>query len=175
MKTKISSVFEVVCWAATISFCGFWIYKYTLNEDLCSVEFKSYYEKEEDVFPMLSICLLNPFSDLKLRNHGFDVDQSSYLNFLKGEQFNSTWLDIDYQSVIKNISDYVDQDGVAFRNGSRLFFHSDYKGTSYYKSHPDYQTNLGTVYSLPIFDGPRFYNCYGLSIPIDKNISFFYI
>ena len=173
MKPKIPSIFEVICWIATISFCIFWIYKYTLNEDLCSIEFKSFYEERKDAFPKLSICLANPFSDSKFKNHQSKIDQSSYLKFLHGEEFNASWLSIDYQSLIKNISDYVEQNGVGFRNGSRLYFHPGYIGTGYYKSHPDYQTNLGKVYSIPVFEWKRFYNCYGLSIPHDKNIQFF--
>ena len=174
MTPKIPSIFEVICWIATISFCVFWIYKYTLNEDLCSIEFKSFYEEKKDAFPILSMCLENPFSDSKFEKHQSKIDRLSYLKFLHGEDFNTTWLSIDYQSLIKNVSDYVEQDGVGFRNGSRLYFHPDYNGTTFYKLHADYQTNLGKVYSIPIFDGPRFYNCYGLSIPHDRNIQIFY-
>ena len=174
MKIHIQLVFEFVCWIATISFCVFWIYKYSLNEDLCSIEFKSFYEEKKDAFPILSLCLLNPFSDSNFRNHDTNINQSSYLEFLNGEQFNSSWLQIEYQTLIKNISHFVEQDCIGFRNGSLLCFHPGYNGTEYpYQPHADYHTNLGTIYSLPIFDEIRFYNCYGLSIPHDKNLEFF--
>ena len=119
------------------------------------------------------MCLLNPFSDSKLRKHEFEIDQKTYLKFIHGEEFNLSWLDIDYQTLIKNISDFVEQDSIGFRNGSRLYFHPDYNGTSRYQPHADYQTNLGTVYSLAVFVGWGFFNCYGLSVPRDKNIDFF--
>ena len=171
MKKHFSFLFEVLCWIATISFCVFWIYKYSLNEDLCSIEFKSFYQDRRDSFPMLSLCLLNPFSDSKFRNYETIINQSSYLEFLNGEKFNSSWLVLEYQTLIKNISDYVEKDGIGFRNGSVLYFHPGYNGTGHvYQPHADYDTNLGTIYSLSIFDDHRFYNCYGLSIPHDKNI-----
>ena len=61
---------------------------------------------------------MNPFSDSKLRNNRIPVENLSYVKFLRGKEFNSTWLDVDYQSLIQNISDFVEQDRVGFRNGS---------------------------------------------------------
>ena len=133
MKIDIAFVFEFICWIATISLCIFWIYKYSLNEDLCSVDFKNYFKSEEDVFPMLSLCLHSPISEEKLKTKTPKIDLSTYTKFLQGEDFNSRWLDIDYQSVIKNISDYIEQDGVGFRNGSRLWFHPNYEKSSKFK------------------------------------------
>ena len=173
MKTKITSLFEVVCWIATLSFCIFWIYKYSLNEDLCSIEFKTFHEDKIDTFPILSLCLLNPFSEERLRSHKIPVGHATYVKFLRGEEFNSTWLDVDYHGVIQNISDFVEQARIGFRNGSRLYFHPDYNGYRYYQPHTNYATNLGKAYSIALFWGPRFYNCYGLSIPPDKNIDYF--
>ena len=170
METKITSIFEVICWIATLSFCIFWIYKYSLNEDLCSIEFKSFYEDKKDAFPILSLCLLNPFSDSKLRSHKIPEDHISYVKFLRGKEFNSNWLDIDYHSLILNISDFIEQDRIRFRNGSQLLFHPEHNGSRYYQPDTEYKTNLGKLYSLAFFVGPRFYNCYGLSIPHDKNI-----
>ena len=173
MKTKISSMFEVICWIATLSFCIFWIYKYSLNEDLCAIEFKSFYEDKKDAFPILSLCLVNPFSESKLRNHIIPVDQLSYVQFLRGQEFNSTWLDVDYHSLIQDISEFVEQDNIGFRNGSRLYFHPDDNRSRYYQPNANYKTHLGKVYSLALFVGIRFYNCYGLSIPQDRNINDF--
>ena len=176
MKINIFFVFEFICWIATISLCIFWIYKYSLNEDLCSVDFKNYFQSEEDVFPMLSLCLQSPISEKKLRMIMPEVDLSLYIKFLHGEEFNSRLLNIDYQSVIKNISDYIEQDGVGFRNGSRLWFHPNYATSSefLYQRHADYRTSLTRVSSIAVFYDDRFYNCYGLSIPHDRNIEFFY-
>ena len=172
MFFKTPSIFQIICWAAFGSFSIFWIYKYSLNEDLVSVDFKDYYETKEDVLPMLSLCIRNPFSEKKLKN--LNLDKTSYLKFLLGKEFNLTWLDIEYHSVLKNIVDYVDQDGVEFRNGSYLYFHPDYYIGYPYPDANGYNVSLGRVYSLAITKQHRFYNCYGLSVPNDKNIQVFY-
>ena len=176
MKINATFGFEFICWIATISLCIFWIYKYSLNEDLCSVDFKNYFKSKEDVFPMLSLCLQSPISQKKLKTVMPEIDPSLYTKFIQGEEFNSSWLNIDYQRVIKNISEYIEQDGVGFRNGSRLWFHPNYENSSefFYQRHADYQIRIANVSSLAVFYDERFYNCYGLSVPHDRNIEFFY-
>ena len=82
MFFKTPSIFQIICWVAFGSFSIFWIYKYCLNEDLVSVDFTDYYETKEDVLPMLSLCIRNPFSERKLKN--LNLDKTSYLKFLLG-------------------------------------------------------------------------------------------
>ena len=48
---KISVGFNLFCISAAVALSGYWIYVYTLNEDLTNVDNKKYYAKEKDVFP----------------------------------------------------------------------------------------------------------------------------
>ena len=144
-----------------------------MNDDLCSIDFKDFFNNEKDVLPILSFCIRNPFSKRKFTKHLPGVNESSYLNFLQGNTFNSSWMNIDYEDLITNVSEYVEQDSVTFRNGSDLYFNPEY-GSGLFNGNTKYQPPLGKVYSLAVFRDSRFYNCYGFSIPADKNIQTFY-
>ena len=170
---NILSIYRFICWSATFSFSIFWIYKYILNEDLCSIDFKYYFEDKQSVSPMLSLCIKNPFSEEKLRVHDPYLNTTSYVNFLKGEEFNSSWLNIDYHDLIKNISEYVEPDAVRFRNGSGIYLHPEYGWSpSYEKS--KFLAYMKSFNNLAVYKEFRFYNCYALSIPHDKSIQEFY-
>ena len=172
MSSALSSTYHLICWIATVSFSIFWIYEYSLNEDLVSIDFKNYHESKTDVSPMLSFCLLNPFSDKKLRMITPEINSSTYLKFLRGEELNSTWLDIGYQSIIKNVSEYVERDRIRFRNGSLIYIHPDdphYNDSETHK-YKGFNESLGRYRSIALFFNYRFYNCYGLSIPQDKEL-----
>ena len=137
------------------------------------MEFKYYYEDKKDVLPMLSLCLRDPFDEQTLYSHVPALNVSSFLNVLQGKELNSTLVDIDYKSLIKNISDYVEPDFAGFRNGSDLYIHPDYSELPYYEK-SKFDTGLGRINSLAVFKDYRFYNCYGLSIPHDRTIQEFY-
>ena len=113
--------------AITISLSSYWTYQYFLNEDLISIEYKKYYTKEDDVYPILSLCITNPISEKKLKELNASFNASSYLKFLSGEIFEPSFLQIDYHSVIKDMKDYIEEDFIRYRNGSSLALHPDYK------------------------------------------------
>ena len=67
-SSRLVPSFNFVCWVATISLVSYWIFVYTLDEDLCIVDYKKYFESESDEFPVLSICLKNQISEEKLKS-----------------------------------------------------------------------------------------------------------
>ena len=164
--------------SAAMSLTCYWIYVYTLNEDLCTVDYKKYYEREKDVFPVLSICLKDPISSNKLNKVNPSINVSSYLKFLTGQVFDEKLLDIDYSSIIHNMTDYIEEDQILYRNGSLVSLHPEYRGDS------TYGESVITKQEKRIFvanysfhsttDIQRFYACYDLSIPHDRNILEFY-
>ena len=76
------ALFSFVCAFATISMSIYWSYQFSLNEDLCLVDYRHFYKGKDDVFPTISMCLMNPFLKKNLAEDG--VNQSTYLQFLKG-------------------------------------------------------------------------------------------
>ena len=152
----------------------YWIYIYNLNEDLCTVEYKRFYEKEEDVLPSLSICLKIPFLQKELEKINPASNATTYFQFLQGNMFNPEWLKIDYHAILKDPNNYLTEDWISFRNGTYIPIHPMYKNF-FHKT-----TSSGIEESQKIFSGKSFFHemyffhCYELSMPLDRNLQSFY-
>ena len=172
---KISVGFNLFCISAAVALSGYWIYVYTLNEDLTNVDNKKYYAKEKDVFPGISMCLTDTISEEKLRRLIPDINSSSYLSFIKGDEFDSSMLSIKYSEIVKNMNNYIEEDFIRYRNGSYISLHPDYHGDSDYGSNVVMNSgkrSFPAKYSF--FSLSKFYNCYELSTPHDRKISAIY-
>ena len=66
MNEKLISSYQYICWFATIAIIIYCIYIFILNEDLCTIDYKTYYEEKMDVFPELSFCLKNAIVSRKI-------------------------------------------------------------------------------------------------------------
>ena len=151
-------IFHGACLAATLSVIIYWMYMFSLNEDTSLVKYKYYYEEEQDVFPSLSLCFNNPFSDKKLGQAITGLNRTTYFQFLNGEYLSPEIMSINYESITMNISDSIINYWVAFHDGSSQYYEADY---------------MRFVNSFNGFRGNRFYSCYRLPIPDDKNIEYF--
>ena len=174
--TKINLVFRILCFASALALSSYWTYVFILDEDLCTVDYKKWYAGERDVFPVLSFCIINPISREKLERVNPNINVSSYLNFLKGQTFDSNMFDIEYSSVIKNASDFIEEDFVRYRNGSFVSLHPSYRDDDTYgKNTVDKRNRRTFSANYAFFFLTQFYNCYELTVPHDRNIySFFY-
>ena len=85
IKRSLRYLFSVLCVLAAISICVYWVYKYRLDEDLSVITYQKFYERENDVYPTVSLCFNNPFMAKRLAESG--VNESAYLSFLTGEYF----------------------------------------------------------------------------------------
>ena len=70
--------FRVICWTTTSVLLGYWIYLYSLDEDICLVDYKEYYDIPEYTFPVLSLCIKNPFDISNLTNNATDINNETY-------------------------------------------------------------------------------------------------
>ena len=147
--------FQFLCWSAVLIMVSYWIYIFTLNEELCLVDYKSYLDNKDDEPPVLSICLKNPISADKLKINAPQVDVDTYLSFVNGSHFNSSLLDIDYQKIILNMSEYTSQTNVVWKNGSEYA----YSEIEIFKAKNPF-----------IFNG-RFYQCYELQLTSMKGLT----
>ena len=161
----IQTSFHILCAVAAVSLSIYWVYTYCLNEDLCKVDYKTYYDDIKDEYPALSMCFENFFSDDKLGLLPWKTNKSQYLAFLKGEFFEDSLLNINYRDVIRNISEIVVYRNIAYRNGSattqdlitanqKNIFKESFVG-SWAAAH----TSL--------------YHCYSLKFPLNKEIEYY--
>ena len=70
--------FRILCWIITCALLGYWMYLYSLDEDISLVEYTKYYDKPDDTFPLLSPCIKNPFSPTKFKSQNQSIDTDTY-------------------------------------------------------------------------------------------------
>ena len=81
-----------------------YIHLYTLNYDVSRVDYKIFHAEEDNIYPSISLCFGDVFVEEKLKKYG--VNQSLYLQFLKGEFFSQSMLYINYTNVTLNPEDF---------------------------------------------------------------------
>ena len=148
-----------MCIRDRLLMCGFWVKLFCLNEDLCLVDYRAFYEKKEDVFPTISMCLGNPFLETPLSKFG--VNKSSYFDFLNGSLISEQLLAVDYDHVTLDISKYIKEYLFVWRNESYIY---DNVGTNM-PANRLVSKSFDGFYSFDIF-----YKCFALSIPEDQEI-----
>ena len=111
----VIKIFRLLCSLTAVSLCTYWVYIFNLNEQTSIVEYKSFSpELGVDNIPTISLCFDNPFLENRLAEYG--TDQDSYLSFLEGKSFNEKMLKIDYNSVTLNITRYIKEYEILFKN-----------------------------------------------------------
>ena len=153
--------FRIFCVLAAVFMSAFWFHTYSLNHDLCLVDYKPFYETEEDLVPTQSFCLKNPFlQDRLLQEYG--LNESSYLSFLEGNYFSQQMLDIEYEKVTLDISDYITDYYILWTNETEVVYR-----------HPHKLNPIVTSISFNGFWRNGFYRCFDLQVPKHRDISFF--
>ena len=153
-------IFHMVVWTVTIMAVSYCLKVYYLDEDLCIIEYKKYYEQKSDGFPKLSVCFRDPISESKLKEQDPDVSKTMYLKYLTGDYYNETYSKIDYFDVVLDMANHVLEYEIDWRNGDR----------NYYKDYHDETKKLFTATYAFIWE-THFFQCYELQVPEDKNIN----
>ena len=124
-STKILiRIFNIICLAAAVSLIIYWMYEFSLNKDVSSIDYKRYHDSDDDQYPLLSICFKNFLSTKKLKQQNPRTNKSEYLNFIRGNYFEAQLLEIDFQNVSKNISEYI-IDYYLFKEDGGREYHGD--------------------------------------------------
>ena len=110
----------MICRLATVLLIFYWIYLYSLDNDICIVDFKKYYDTPDHTFPKLSICLKNPFLYSRLHIENSTVTPQLYSEFLAGKKYSTDLMNINYSAVTLDASQFVDRYWIEYRNGSTV-------------------------------------------------------
>ena len=110
---------------------GYWIYKYEIEDrDIGVVDYALVKEIPEDIkMPVVSVCLRDPFLQMKLSKINDSIDTTAYKDYLKGNLKNSALDQIDYKNVTLHLRDYLTYsqelwvNESAYRNNSRFVDH----------------------------------------------------
>ena len=152
--------FHILCQASALSLIVYWIYLYTLNKDLCTIDYKTFLDETEDSYPTLSLCFTDRSSDKLFKLDEYSLDQSTYINFLEGKYFNSSLLRIDYDNVSIDMSEYIVEQWGRYDNGTKLPIDS-----------LRFKPSELIMKSKYYFHQSSFYNCYPLKVPQTKSLS----
>ena len=150
--------FAILCGLVTLSLCSYWCYQFSRNEDLTVVQYKEFQGTKEDIFPTASFCLGDNLVLLKEKLDQYDVNETSYLSFLKGNLFDNKMLNINFSYVTIDITDYIKGYRLYFKNGSSISFHSGL--TLKQKEMLTFTSFVG----VSAIDG-AFFKCFALQIP----------
>ena len=159
----INAVFKIACTIFTVILVADWIDRYFMNEDMTIIESSSYYQKESDVFPVMSLCFKQTFSDSSHFKQIYkNIDGEKYEKYLLGEYFDYRMNSVDYDKVTTNVSDYIIAYSVYFKNGSSVL---DTKHNLVWK--PPYES-----YSWKSWE--HFVKCFAFEL-IDPNVYYLMI
>ena len=124
MGTKwqvFSLIFTSCCFFLTTGLVSYWIYKFPMNEDLSTVEYKEY-DSDGKGTPYLSntVCFRNPFVNTN-KDHLNQSQMNEFVNYFSGnEPFKLP--DRNYKETAINLTDYVEQYYLRLRNGTKYYF-----------------------------------------------------
>ena len=154
--------FHLVCQVSAFSLIAYWIYLYTLNKDLCTIDYKTFHDDTEDQYPILSLCFSEKSSDKLFSFTDHSVSQSIYTDFLEGKYFDSSLLNIDYDNNSIDMSDYIVGQWGKYSNGSSILNNVD--------AYQPIETFMKS--SLWYIDHNSFYNCYPLKVPQTRGLEY---
>ena len=87
-RKTIHGCFKTSCLLATLIAIGYWCYKFSLDEDVCLIDYKTYYEEPEDSFPVMSLCF--PLNKQLADNSENKMNATTINSFLKQKTMNLT-------------------------------------------------------------------------------------
>ena len=101
-------IFTILCLIATC-FAVFRCFQtYLKNEDVCLVSFKRFNDNPDQIYPTITICILNPIQQEKLDRFGNgSYDVTSFNKYLKGELENKEFEKHSYDDATVNLEDYL--------------------------------------------------------------------
>ena len=103
---KSCGFFHAVCIIGAIS-CLIWCYKeFISNEDLCEVSFLKYATGKDDIYPGVSLCFNDPFSQKEVQEYGKEMLEN-YYDFLNGKYYNLSLLDLNVEKITLNMEDHL--------------------------------------------------------------------
>ena len=151
--------FKVICLLSTFVLIVRGINRYLEDNDVTKIDTPSYTNNQMDILPAMSLCFNQSFEDSTFARLGLNVTGHNYVKFLVGYHFDKSMLDIKYDDVTTNLSDYMIFYGLAFTNGTTL--------NNFDKERPN---NAWKVYSsFSWVNWGRFVKCFTLEVT-DVNV-----
>ena len=91
-----------------------------MDEDLCLVDYKSFESSLDVDYPMLSLCLVDPFIESKLKEYNESYTASLYKKYLSGEEYLVGMNNISFNDVTLDLADFYHGDWNVLRDGREV-------------------------------------------------------
>ena len=105
--------FRFICLLLTGGLFVYCSWKFIQNESTSLVDFQTYHNTEEDIYPSITLCLSQDdesnaiYIPERLRNEYHIGNATKYALFLRGEYWDTNFTKVDYDEVTINLRDYV--------------------------------------------------------------------
>ena len=97
---------ELTCYIGVVVMIGYWCYKYeVVDRDVGIVDYELL-EKVDVELPALSLCFSNPVLRDVLNDINYEVDNITYIKYIKGEVYDDWLANIDYFNVTLDLNKY---------------------------------------------------------------------
>ena len=94
---------------------GYWFYKYDIDDrDIGVVDYTPIIEMEKSNFPVVSLCLKDPFLHKKLA--AINITISTYRNYLEGNIYDDLLRQIEYANVTIDLGQYFQDASILWQN-----------------------------------------------------------
>ena len=150
-------LFKSCCAAATFVLLTMGLYRYLLDNDASVVDTRYFFQTDDDMFPVMSICFEQSFDGQFSLQGGRNINISMYKQHLLGIHFDEDLNLIDYHNVTTNISNYIIAHSFTYRNGTHI--RGTRKNISWKDPYHTYSWN----------SWGRFVKCFGIEIT-DKEL-----
>ena len=102
----VGQLYNILCVSGFLAAIIFCFVCFKENNDICLVDLKEYNGHPDNIYPSISIMIVNPFLDDKLKTMGEGINAVNYSKFLAGKLWDPRMLDIDYDNVTIDLNEY---------------------------------------------------------------------
>ena len=140
-KRNVKLFFTFGCIIIVAIMIGYWFYKFEIEDrDIGVVDFVPLDEGTDINLPFVTLCFIDPFIDERLKNLTSNINEESYLQYLKGDLYDRRLQTLEYSSLTFDLGDYFMyaedrwRNQSSFRNSSLSIEHKEVFSGFYFNS-----------------------------------------
>ena len=155
--------FTAACVIVVAVMVSYWLYKFKVEDrDIGVVDYVPLKDAKEIKFPVVSICLENPFIDEKLKEKNSSITSMAYRQYLEGKIYDKSYEQIDYPNVTIDLNQYLLAGNVWWRNETMVQIDLDN-----FNLIETFSGFYGTFNTDAFIKSYTFFKCYSMKFVVD--------
>ena len=106
--------FTIACITTAFGMTVLWVFRYSLDEDSVKIDLKQFHTLEGQ-YPMISVCLVNPFIESRIKEYNETLSANKYREILIGDRYYDQTKKISFDNVTLNLADFYIRDDICFQ------------------------------------------------------------